>query len=254
MNEYSDVVKGLGKLDAKYHIDIDDSVPAVQCTKRRIPMSVRSALKDKLDDLVDKNIITKVTTPTQWVSNIVCVQRNNKLRICLDPVNLNKAIRRCHYPIATVEEISSNLAKAKVFSVVDANDGFLQVELDRDSSELTTFWTPHGRFRLLRMPFGLSLSPEVFQRKLDECLEGLENIQVIADDILIYGTGDTTEEAVLQNDKAMLALLNRCREQGLKLNSRKLKILMKSGRIKSLYDDRQASLLVDVQVSNSNVA
>ena len=223
MNEYSDVFKGLGKLDAKYHIDIDDSVPAVQCTKRRIPMSVRSALKDKLDDLVDKNIITKVTTPTQWISNIVCVQRNNKLRICLDPVNLNKAIRRCHYPIATVEEISSNLAKAKVFSVVDAKDGFLQVELDRDSSELTTFWTPHGRFRWLRMPFGLSSSPEVFQRKLDECLEGLDNIQVIADDILIYGTGDTTEEAVLQHDKAMLALLNRCREQGLKLNSRKLK-------------------------------
>ena len=223
VNEYSDVFKGLGKLDAKYHIDIDGSVPAVQCTKRRIPMSVRSALKDKLDDLVDKNIITKVTTPTQRVSNIVCVQRNNKLRICLDPVNLNKAIRRCHYPIATVEEISSNLAKAKVSSVVYAKDGFLQVELDRDSSELTTFWTPHGRFRWLRMPFGLSSSPEVFQRKLDECLEGLENIQVIADDILIYGTGDTTEEAVHQHDKAMLALLNRCREQGLKLNSRKLK-------------------------------
>ena len=109
------------------------------CTKRRIPMSVRSALKDKLDDLVDKKIVTKVTTPTQWVSNIVCVQRNNKLRICLDQVNLNKAIRRCHYPIATVKEISSNLAKAKVFSVVDAKDGFLQVELDRDSSELLHF-------------------------------------------------------------------------------------------------------------------
>ena len=95
-------------------------------------------------------------------------------------LNLNKAIRRCHYPIATVEEISSNLAKAKVFSVVYAKDGFLQVEFDRDSSELTTFWTPHVRFRWLRMPFGLSSSPEVFQRKLDECLEGLENIQVIA--------------------------------------------------------------------------
>ena len=59
VNAYSDVFKGLGKLDAKYRIDIDDSVPAVQCTKRRIPMSVRSTLKDKLDDLVDKNIITK---------------------------------------------------------------------------------------------------------------------------------------------------------------------------------------------------
>ena len=108
-------------------------------TKRRIPMSVRSSLKDKLDDLVDKNIITKVTTPTQWVSNIVCVQRNNKLRICLDQVNLNKAIRRCHYPMATVKKISSNLAKTKVFSVGDSKDGFLQVELDRDSSELLHF-------------------------------------------------------------------------------------------------------------------
>ena len=164
-----------------------------------------------------------VTTPTKSVSNIVCVKRNNKLRICLDPVNLNKAIRRCHYPIATVEEISYNLAKAKLFSVVDAKDGFLQVELDRESSEITTFWTPHERFRWLRMPFGLSSSSEVFQRKLDECLDSLKNIQVIADDILIDGTGDTTEQAILQHDKAMLALLNRCREQGLKLNFRKLK-------------------------------
>ena len=98
VNKYSDVFKELSKLDAKYHINIDDSVPAVQCrsTKKRIPMAVKNALKDKLDDLVDKNIITKVTTPTQWVSNIVCVQRNNKLKICLDPVKLNKAIRRCH--------------------------------------------------------------------------------------------------------------------------------------------------------------
>ena len=106
---------------------------------------------------------------------------------------------------------------------MDAKDGFLQVELDKASSELTTFWTPYGRFRWLRMPFGISSAPEVFQRKLDACLEGLNTIQVIADDILIYGTGSSTQEAVLQHDRALTALLKRCRERGVKLNSKKLK-------------------------------
>ena len=62
-----------------------------------------------------------------------------------------------------------------MFSVVDAKDGFLQVVLDEPYSYLTTFWTPFGRYRWLRMPFGIKSAPEEFQRHLDECLEGLEN-------------------------------------------------------------------------------
>ena len=101
--------------------------------------------------------------------------------------------------------------------------GFLQVVLDEPSRLLTTFWTPYGRYRWLRMPFGISSAPEEFQRRLEECLEGLVNVEVIADDIVIYGAGNTDAEAQVSHDAAFRALLGRCRERGLRLNEKKLK-------------------------------
>ena len=47
--------------------------------------------------------------------------------------------------------------------------------------------TPWGRYKWLRMPFGIKSAPEEFQTRLDECLEGLENVEMIANDIIIYG-------------------------------------------------------------------
>ncbi|KAK0154442.1 Retrovirus-related Pol polyprotein from transposon 412 [Merluccius polli] len=95
---------------------------------------------------------------------MVTVVKPNKLRICIDPQDLNKAIRREHYPLRTVEEIVAEMPNAKVFSVLDANHGFWQVQIDDESSKLCTFNTPFGRYRFLRLPFGISSAPEVFQR------------------------------------------------------------------------------------------
>ena len=117
-------------------------------------------LKQKLEELVEQGVIAWVTEPTPWISNIVVIRKPHKLRICIDPYHLNKAIQRNHYPTPTVEEIATKMSKARLFSVVDAKDRFLQVALDESSSYLTTCWTPFGRIRWLRMPFGISSAPE----------------------------------------------------------------------------------------------
>ena len=111
-------------------------------------------------------IIATVTTPTKWISNMVTVKRPDKLRVCIDPRDLNHAIRRPHFPMRTIEDVTPRLANSKVYSVADAKDGFLQIELDKESSYLTTFWAPQGRYRWLRMPFGISSAPEEFSRQL----------------------------------------------------------------------------------------
>ena len=226
LTSYADVFKGLGKLPGNYHIAMDHQVQPVQNNPRRVPVPVRKSLEDKLRELTEQGILEKVTVPTPWISNMVVVQKPNKLRVCLDPNKLNTAIQRNHYPTPTLEDMVPKLSKARIFSVVDAKDGFLQVELDEESSFLTTFWTPFGRYRWLRMPFGLKSAPEEFQRRLDACLEGLQNTLVIADDILIFGAGDTEEEAVRSHDAAMRALLQRCKEKNLKLNKKKLRFKM----------------------------
>ena len=218
LSTYKDVFTGHGKLPGVYHIDIDDNVKPVQNTRRRVAAPLKEELRNKLNELEESGVMSKVSEPTPWISSMVAVRKPNKLRICLDPTHLNKAINRNHYPIPTIDDVMPRLAKAKIFSVADAKDGYLQVELDEPSSKLTTFWTPFGRYRWLRMPFGICSAPEEFQRRLDECLEGLNNVEVIADDIIIYGTGDTADEAVESHDASLKALLERCRERGLKLN------------------------------------
>ena len=126
----------------------------------------------------------------------------------MDPVRkLNKAIKRPMYPMPTLEENVHKLVNAKRFALVDAQVGFTQVSLGDESSLLTTMHTRIGRVRWLRLPFGISSAPEEFQRRQREVIEGLEGVTNVANDILIYGCGDTQEEADKDHDKNLIDLL-----------------------------------------------
>ncbi|XP_062572691.1 uncharacterized protein K02A2.6-like [Saccostrea cucullata] len=183
--EYPDVFEGLGRLAGKYHLVLDENIQPVVHPPRKVPIALKPLLKAELDRLQEMKIITPVSEPTPWVSSCLMVVKPNKVRICIDPKDLNKALKRSHYPLRTIEEILPNLSRAKVFSVLDARNGFWHVELDKESSMLTTFNTPFGRFRWLRMPFGISTAPEEYQRRQDQAVEGLPGVLSIADDISV---------------------------------------------------------------------
>ena len=93
---------------------------------------------------------------------------------------------------------------------------------------LTTFNTPFGRYRWTRMPFGISPAGEIFQRRLDQAIEGLNGVKSVADDILIIGNGATTAEAVKDHDTKLDALLSRCRERKIMLNEEKIDLKKES--------------------------
>ena len=150
--------------------------------------------------MVQEEILTPVSESTDWVSSMVTVVKPNKLRICIDPKDLNRAIKRSHYPLPTIEEVATKLSKAKVFSVLDAKSGFWQLKLDDASSKLTTFNTAFGRYRWLRMPFGISSAPEEFQKRMN-VFGDLKGTAVIANDLLVYGEGDNVEMATTDYDK-----------------------------------------------------
>ena len=95
----------------------------------------------------------------------------------------------------TIEEVLPELGKARVFSTFDAPSWFWHAPLDDASSQLMTFNTPFGRFRRLRLPFGLSSAQEEFQRRQHQAAEGLPGAISIHDDILLFGEGKTMEEA-----------------------------------------------------------
>ena len=106
--------------------------------------------------------------------------------MCIHPSQtVNKAIEVPKYPIPIVYELLPKLNNAKIFSSVDVYKGFTNIGLDDSSSFLTTMHTPIGRYRWLRMPFGVSLGPEEYQRRQHEALEGLVGVVNKADDIFV---------------------------------------------------------------------
>ena len=163
------------------------------------------SVQDKLGEITrlqELGVIEKVEQPTDWVSGlVVAAKKNGSLRICIDPQPLNKALRRSTYPTPTMEDVLPRLSNARIFTVCDIKNGFWHVELDEASSLLTTFATPLGRYRWKRLPFGVSPAPEIFQRKLDECIHDLPCTTRIVDDLLIWGEGDTVEDATDSHDR-----------------------------------------------------
>lgn len=147
LDDYKDVFEGLGSFPGEYKIETDPSVRPVQHQPRKVHQAMKREIHTKLKDLENRGVIKKVTTPTDWISSMLIVKKPGKLRICIDPRDLNKAIKRSHYIMPTLEDILPNLANAKVFSVLDAREGFWHIKLDERSSYLTTFWTPFGRYR-----------------------------------------------------------------------------------------------------------
>ena len=79
---------------------------------------------------------------------------------------------------------------------------------------LTTFHTPFDQYQWLRMPFGISSAPEVFQRRMHELIEGLEGIELVADDFVVIGFSDTMEEAAVNHNKNLGGVLRRCEQHG----------------------------------------
>lgn len=108
-------------------------------------------------------MITPVNEPTEWVNSLVATKKKNgALRVCLDSCNLNQAVKRQHYTIPTPEDVRSRLAGKSICSILDEKDGYWQIKLDEPSSRLCTFNMPWGRFRFLRLPFGIKSASEVF--------------------------------------------------------------------------------------------
>ncbi len=106
------------------------------------------------------------------------------------------------------------MAGAKVFSKLDCNSGFHQIKLSEDSTLLTTFTTPFGRFAYKRLPFGISSASEIFQKKIHAILEGLNGVLCLIDDVVVFGR--TQEE----HDLRLHAVLERFRQAHVTVNDK----------------------------------
>ncbi|KAJ8867008.1 hypothetical protein PR048_032870 [Dryococelus australis] len=138
-----------------YDIDLVGQPNLRMYPPRKVPYSIRNAVKQKLNTMRD-NIIERITEPTPAVSPMGVVHKNLKVRICTDPLDINKNFKRQHFPLQTIEEIATCLHRSKYVTFLDSTKGFWQVKVPQQTS-FATLW---GRYACLRMPFGLASTTE----------------------------------------------------------------------------------------------
>lgn len=220
IEKYKDVFEGLGNIECKpCEFALKENYTPVVASCRKVPFSLEEKLKNTLKRMVNDKVIVEVKEPTEFVHPIVLVNKTDReVRICLDPQNLNKILLREHYKLPTFEEITQNLKGSKFFTTLDANKGFWQIKLSDKASNLTTFTTPFGRYKFLRLPFGVSNAPEIFHRTFSEIFEDIENVKIYIDDIIIFAKNRQ------QHDEILEKVLKRAREKGVKFNKKKCKI------------------------------
>ena len=111
------------------------------------------------------DIIEKAEGPTSWVNPLVVVEKpNGDIRICLDTRQANRAIVYEKHPVPAVKETLQEVSNAKVFSKMDLNMAFHQIELHPDSRDITTFAAPNGLYRYERLLFSVNMATEKFQQ------------------------------------------------------------------------------------------
>jgi len=217
--EFPKLFKGLGKIDHPYKIKVKEGArPFATSAPRRVPLPLMNVVKKKLEEMVTEGVIAKVDEPTDWCAPMVIAPKpNGDIRLCVDLTKLNKSVERELHPMPVVEHTLGQLAKAKIFSKLDANSGFYQITLDEESMKLTTFITPFGRFMFKRLPMGITSAPEHFQKRISQILEGIPGVVVHVDDILVNGS--TKKE----HDTRLREVLKRLQQAGITLCIRKCK-------------------------------
>ena len=85
---------GTGQYKQEYKIELNpDVTPTVQ-PARHVPYVEYEKLKDTLEQLEKRGILAKVDKPTYWVSNLIITEKKDgRMRICLDPKPLNRAVQ-----------------------------------------------------------------------------------------------------------------------------------------------------------------
>ena len=221
-DRYDDMYNGLGTLPETFRIQMKaDARPVCLQIPRKLPMGLREATKKELDRMLHMEVIEKVEEPREWCSGMVVAPKaNGQVRICVDLTALNKSVHRENYPLPRVEELLAGLEGSNIFSKMDANSGFWQINLHPESRKLTTFITPFGRFQFKKMPFGISAAPEFFQRQMGRIIEGLEGVLCMMDNILVFGKNE------IEHDKRPDAVFEKFRQARLTLNKEKCEFRM----------------------------
>ena len=224
LNKYKSVSDtSLGTLiGVKAQLILEDGAQPKFCRARNVPYAVKPYFEKELVRLQEEGIISPIEY-SPWASGVVPVaKRDTKdVRLCGDyKVTINPVIREDKFPLPRVEDIFVKMAGGKRFSKIDLKNAYLQMEVEETSKQYITINTHKGLFRYNRLPFGIKTAPSIWQRAMGQTLQGIPNVEVMLDDIIVTGKSDA---AHLEN---LEAVLKRLAEKNLRINVQKCRFFM----------------------------
>ncbi|CAG2222283.1 unnamed protein product [Mytilus edulis] len=177
--------------------------------------TVKEGMKTKI--YVDESAVPKYPgSPFAAAPIVPVVKENGSIIICGDyKVTVNAVSKLDNYPIPKTEDLYATLGGGQEYTKLDLNQAYQQIELDEDSKRYVTINTHKGLFRYNRLPYGVASSPGIFQRTLENVVQGIANVLFRVDDILI--TGKTREEHL----NTLSEVLSRFKRIGIRLKKQK---------------------------------
>ncbi|UYV69734.1 K02A2.6-like [Cordylochernes scorpioides] len=219
IESYRDVFDEIGTLPGEHSVILRENAhPRIQLA-RRIPFALKKPVEMELKSMEEQKIISKVDQPAEWAHPMVIIKKpNGKVRICMDPRELNPWIKMEYRQLPAPEGIIADITKSPIYTVLDAKSAFWQIKLDEKSSSLLTMATPYGYYRFHRLPFGICSAPEVFYKKMQSMFTGIEGVKVYMDDIIIYGNSLT------EHNSRLITVLEIARKNNLKFEFNKMQL------------------------------
>ena len=221
-NAFAKSAEDLGRTSVVQHtIDTGDARPIRQ-PPRRPPKAFQGEEEQVLDNQLKAGVIKESTSP--WASPMVFVRKKDgTTRPCVDYRKLNDVTRRDAYPLPRVDDCLDCLSGAKIFSTLDLQSGYWQIEVKEEDRPKTAFVTRGGLYEYVTMPFGLCNAPSTFERCMELVLKGLQwrTLLIYLDDIIILSS--TFSEHIERLDEVLRRLGN----AGLKLKPSKCELFRK---------------------------
>ena len=160
LSQYSSCFEGIGCfLGDLYKFHLKPEHKPAQHAPKKVPIHLEAAFKEEIESLVKLGTLEEVKEHTDWVNSYVIVEKDTgnhhspnhtikkKLRICLDPMDLNEALEREPYHTCSVDEITAKLQGMTVFTIVDFKKRLLDGSTSPDSRKLTCMALLFGRFQ-----------------------------------------------------------------------------------------------------------
>jgi hypothetical protein len=197
----------------EFNIDTKNEKP-IKTKPYRVAYAQQPEVDGMIDEMLVNNIIKKSNSP--WASPLVIVKKKDGTnRFCVDYRKINEITVKDNFPVPLIEETLDSLQGSQYFTTIDLASGYWQMALNNDAKLKTAFISSKGLFQFERLPFGLSNAVSFFQRTMETIFEGVPNIKIYIDDIMVHSK--TFEEHLLHLEEVFIIL----KESNLKIKASK---------------------------------